>query len=75
MLLILGSFGMFMVGIVNETMYELHVIFAAIAFGGIGLALFLSIIILIVRVIKREEWPNLKKFFVLFVILFFFWGL
>ncbi|MBD3350819.1 MAG: DUF998 domain-containing protein [Candidatus Lokiarchaeota archaeon] len=64
-LLIMGSIGMFFVGIVNEINYPTHLAFAAIAFGGYGLALILALVIMLVRVIKGEKWPNLVSYIIM----------
>lgn len=69
LLVMVGVFGMFMVGIVNETNYGLHIAFAAFAFGGYGLAMILSILVMIIRVIRGKKWPDARSFSVLLVLL------
>ena len=56
--LVLGSLGMPLVGIINETTWPPHIAVSLIAFGGLGLPAFFSFPLLVRKVIHREPWPN-----------------
>jgi hypothetical protein len=57
-----GVAGLAAVGVVNETIHPAHLVLAFFAFGGFGLALFLSLGILAWKVWAHEAWPTSGQF-------------
>ncbi len=68
-LLFLGDLGIILVGIFNETLGLIHIIAALLAFGGLGVALFLSIIFFSINVYKNRAWPSKIPFLILMSVL------
>ena len=52
---LLGDVGLILVGIVNETYFPEHFILAGFAFGGMGLAIFVSVFMLMWDIYKRRD--------------------
>jgi hypothetical protein len=73
---IVGAFGLMMVGIFpedgNDIFIELHSIGSTVAFSGLGVCTFFSIIIMLVRIIQKQPWPTLAQYANLFFIILFF---
>jgi hypothetical protein len=63
LLSLMGVFGLVMVGIFNETINPAHIIFALFSFGGIGLGLFVSLIIMGWKIYAHEPWPTKGQYF------------
>lgn len=67
--LCLGSFGLFIVGSVNENIEALHNLGAVIAFGSFGLGAFGTFIICIRKFFLHDKWPPVLGFLFLFGII------
>jgi hypothetical protein len=72
----LGGFGLFLVGVNPEgsggIIDTLHNIGNTMAFGGLGVAAFLSIVILMLKMLHKEPWPTFTQMGIIFLSVFHF---
>jgi len=71
----ISAVGLIGVGIINQTVYELHIFVAVFAFGGMGLALLLSLPLSIYSIIKKTQRIDPRKFIILLIIIGIFFGI
>jgi len=67
--MVLGSIGMPLVGIINESNWPPHIAVSLVAFLGLGIPSIFSLPLLIAKWIKHDPWPSVSGITILYCVL------
>lgn len=67
--MVLGSIGMPLIGIINETAWPPHIAVSLVAFLGLGIPTIFSLPLLIAKRIKGDPWPSTRGILLLYGVL------